>query len=202
MRNRWKWAVVAAVMAACGGGDVEEEPAAQPEPPAQPDQTAVQTPSFDTPAPAGAMDVQISDASGRQIGVARLTESGEGVQVEVRVAGLAAGEHGIHIHSVGRCEPPAFESAGPHFSTGTRQHGLENPQGPHEGDMPNLTVGADGNGTGTFTVRGVQLHGTGGSGLMRQGGTALVIHADRDDQRTDPSGNSGARVACGVISMS
>jgi Cu-Zn family superoxide dismutase len=201
MRIRWGWMVVVMAIAACGGEPAEQETGDEAAPVPQPDQTAAQPPAFEGPTPAGAMDVQISDPTGRQVGVARLTDDGGNLQIEVRVAGLPAGEHGIHVHAAGRCEPPAFESAGAHFTAEPKQHGLENPQGPHTGDMPNLTVGADGTGTGTFTVNAVQLHGTGANGLMKAGGTALVIHADRDDQRTDPSGNSGARIACGVISM-
>ena len=202
MRIRWGWMVVVAAMAACGGDNAEEEPVTEDQPEAAaPEPATPQAPAFDTPTPAGGMDVQIADATGRQVGVARLTESGDGVQIEVRVAGLTPGEHGIHVHAAGRCEAPAFESAGPHFSATPKQHGTQNPQGPHTGDLPNLTVGADGTGTGTFTVSGVQLHGTGANGLMQTGGTSLVIHADRDDMLTDPSGNSGARIACGVISQ-
>lgn len=204
MHTRWGWLFVAVAMtAACGGGtDEAADNALDTAPAGAPDQTDARVPSFDAPAPAGAMDVQINDAGGRTVGVARITEVADGVQLEVRVAGLAPGEHGIHIHAAGLCEAPAFESAGPHFTAGAKQHGLDNPQGPHEGDLPNLTVGADGTGTGMFTARGSQLHGTAENGLMREGGTALVIHAGRDDQRTDPSGNSGAHIACGVISMS
>ena len=203
MRIRWGWMVVVAAIAACGGEAAEDDAATEDEPvPAAPaEQGTAQTPAFDTPAPAGAMDVQIADATGRQVGVARLSESGDGIQIEVRVAGLTPGEHGIHVHAAGRCEPPAFESAGPHFSATPKQHGADNPQGPHTGDLPNLTVGSDGTGTGTFTVSGVQLHGTGANGMMQAGGTSLIIHADRDDMLTDPSGNSGARIASGVISQ-
>ena len=106
--------------------------------------------------------------------------------------------HGIHIHAVGRCDPPDFMSAGDHVNPTNRQHGLRNPQGPHAGDLPNLTVEAGG--TGTFQAANVDLTlGAGANGLFDADGSALVVHADPDDEATEPTGNSGGRIACGVI---
>jgi Cu-Zn family superoxide dismutase len=117
----------------------------------------------------------------------------------VRVSGLEPGsEHGIHFHRNGTCTPPTFESAGEHFNPTQVQHGLENPQGPHTGDMPNIRAGDNGVADTTFVKPATQLRGD-GAALEQSGGIALVVHAQRDDQRTDPSGNSGSRIACGVV---
>jgi Cu-Zn family superoxide dismutase len=140
----------------------------------------------------------LKTADGKEIGTATFSPTKGGVKVAVQVSGLSPGKHGIHIHAVGRCEPPDFKSAGPHFNPLGKEHGLRNPAGAHAGDMPNLSVGRDGKASATFTARGATLDGGPGS-LFKPGGTALVIHAHPDDQKTDPSGKSGARIACGVI---
>ena len=114
----------------------------------------------------------------------------------VRLAGTAMppGVHGIHLHMTGRCEGPAFESAGAHWNPAGRQHGSENPAGPHKGDLPNVTVGPDGALAQTLTVAGATM-----AELRDSDGSALVVHAQADDNKTDPSGNSGDRIACAVI---
>ncbi len=117
------------------------------------------------------------------------------MRLRVEASGLAQGVHGIHVHAVGRCDSPDFASAGPHWNPAGRQHGRDNPQGMHQGDLPNLTIGADGRGSIEVAVGGA----TSMAGLLDADGAALVIHAAPDDYRTDPSGNSGARIACGVI---
>jgi len=138
------------------------------------------------------------DAQGAVVGAATLDEVSGGVKIAGRVGGLKPGEHGFHIHAVGRCEPPAFTTAGAHFNPYGKQHGHKNPEGAHAGDFPNLTVGADGTGSIDVTAAGVTLT-PGRASLLQPGGTSLVIHADPDDEKTDPAGNSGARIACGVI---
>jgi Cu-Zn family superoxide dismutase len=140
----------------------------------------------------------LRNADGKEVGTAVFTPTKNGVEVQVQVANLPPGKHGIHIHAAGKCEPPDFKSAGAHFNPSGRKHGLQNPAGAHAGDLPNLTVGDDGKGKGTLTARGATL-GDGEGSLFGPGGTALVVHADPDDEKTDPAGNSGARIACGVI---
>jgi superoxide dismutase, Cu-Zn family len=155
-------------------------------------------------AAAGAIQVskgakaELRDSQGKMVGTAQLKQVNDGVQISVQVMGLPVGTHAFHIHSVGKCEAPDFESAGAHFNPGGKKHGLKNPDGPHAGDMPNLTVGPDGKGKAQV----VNTHFTlseGANSLFQQGGTAIVIHEKADDDRTDPAGNAGGRIACGVI---
>lgn len=141
---------------------------------------------------------ELRNAAGRTIGTATLTQVGEAVRIVVEVQGLPAGAKGVHIHAVGRCDAPDFTTAAGHFNPHGRQHGALNPQGPHAGDLPNLTVGGDGRGRLETTATLITLLSGPGS-LFDADGSALVVHAAPDDFRTDPTGNSGARVACGVI---
>jgi Cu-Zn family superoxide dismutase len=140
----------------------------------------------------------LRNAEGQVLGMAIFTQEAQGVQISVTVKGLSPGEHGIHIHSVGKCEPPDFLSAGPHFNPTNKKHGLTNPEGPHAGDLPNLVVGEDGSAVYEHITDRVTLT-PGELSLFDEDGSSLVIHADPDDQMTDPAGNSGARVLCGVI---
>jgi Cu-Zn family superoxide dismutase len=142
----------------------------------------------------------IMNAQGTKIGTAKLKAVKGGVQVSMKVEGLPAGDHGIHIHTVGKCEGPAFTTAGGHFNPTGAHHGANNAMDPHPhlGDLPNLTVGANGKVSYSSLARGVTL-GDGSNSLFHDGGTALVIHAKADDLMSDPSGNSGDRIACGVI---
>ena len=157
-------------------------------------------------APTETATADLRDAAGKTVGTARLTgESTGAVRLVVHVDGMTPGNHGIHFHSVGSCGAPgdsvAFAAAGGHHNPLQRKHGLENPDGPHAGDLPNLTVGA--NGTGDLDTRtALATLRDGPTTLLDADGSAVVIHAGADDQKTDPSGNSGARVACGVITKS
>ena len=141
---------------------------------------------------------QLKDAQGRIVGTATLSEDSTGVRIVLRVTGLKPGEHGFHVHTIGKCEPPDFASAGGHFNPAGKKHGLNNPEGPHAGDLPNLRVGPDGIGSADATDARVTLK-DGPTSLFQSAGTALIIHADPDDGKSDPAGKAGARVACGVI---
>ncbi len=147
-------------------------------------------------APSG--KASLKNADGKDVGTATFTPAQGGVAVQVQVANLPPGMHGIHIHTAAKCDPPDFKTAGGHFNPLGKKHGLHNPEGAHAGDMPNLDVGKDGKAKATFTAKGATL-GEGEGSLFGPDGTALVIHADPDDEKTDPAGNSGARIACGVI---
>jgi Cu-Zn family superoxide dismutase len=142
----------------------------------------------------------IVNAQGTQIGSAKLTAAGNSVKVSVKVSQLTPGEHGIHVHTVGKCEGPAFTTAGGHFNPTSSHHGVHNTNSPHPhvGDLPNLVVAKNGKASTSFTIEGATL-GDGANSLFHEGGTALVIHAKADDLMSDPSGNSGDRIACGVI---
>ncbi len=140
----------------------------------------------------------ISNASGEKIGTATFTQAADGVQIAVDVTHLDPGTHGIHIHAVGLCAGPDFKTAGGHFNPGGKKHGKDNSDGPHNGDLMNITAGTDGSAKASLLATNVTL-GPGANSLFQTGGTAIVIHAGPDDYKTDPAGNSGARVACGVI---
>lgn len=143
------------------------------------------------------IEAPIIDTKGAEIGMLTLTQDGDSVRLAVRVRGLSDGLHGIHFHENSRCDTPDFASAGGHFNPEGRHHGLENPEGPHAGDLPNLRV-TGGMADTTLTTGLVTLAG-GPNSLVEPDGRSLIIHADQDDQKTDPAGNSGARVACAVI---
>jgi Cu-Zn family superoxide dismutase len=138
------------------------------------------------------------NAKGAPVGTATFSEKPNGVQLELKVSNLSPGLHGFHIHAVGRCEAPDFKSAGPHFNPEGKQHGWDNPLGHHLGDLQNLDVGPDGKANVRILVPGVTL-GEGSKSLFHEGDTSLVIHEKPDDGKTDPAGNAGARIACGVI---
>ena len=146
-------------------------------------------------------NVVLVNSAGEQVGSSRLEEAAGGVKITLEVSHLPAGVHAFHIHAVGKCEPPEFKSAGGHFNPAGKKHGMENPEGHHAGDMPNIEVGADGTGKAEVLAADVTL-GPGANSLFQPEGTSLVIHAGPDDNRTDPSGNAGARIACGVIERS
>ncbi len=152
--------------------------------------------------PVGSATANLTTASGAAAGTVRLTQAAGGmVTVDVNAVGLTPGAHGIHFHEVGLCDGAgAFASAGAHYNPLSKEHGLERPAGPHAGDAPNLVAGNDGRATLSFTTDRVTLT-SGGTSLFDANGSAVVVHAGPDDQVSQPSGNSGARVACGVVQL-
>jgi superoxide dismutase, Cu-Zn family len=142
--------------------------------------------------------VELKDAQGKPVGTIVLGQKGPGVGLKLKLHDLPPGDHGIHFHQNAKCDGPDFKSAGPHFNPDAKKHGLENPEGHHAGDMLNLTVDANGKADVTLEDKDVTL-AAGAHSLFSNGGTAIVIHAKGDDMKTDPSGNSGDRIACGVI---
>ena len=133
-----------------------------------------------------------------KVGIATLMESPEGVRVAVQAYNLPPGLHGFHIHETGKCDAPDFKSAGGHFNPYGNKHGLKNPEGPHAGDMYNLLVGPEGTASAVM-IAPLAMLGSGQNSLFDKDGSAIVIHAGPDDYRTDPTGDSGDRIACGVI---
>ncbi len=140
----------------------------------------------------------LKDKDGKDVGAVTLIQTGDGVRVAVTGYRLPPGAHGLHIHAAGQCQPPDFASAGAHFNPTGKQHGRVNPAGPHAGDLPNLVVAPSGEGGIDITTKAVSL-GPGPTCLLGDTGTSIVIHAAADDEKTDPTGNSGGRIACGVI---
>jgi Cu-Zn family superoxide dismutase len=141
----------------------------------------------------------IVDTDGKSVGSAELTQGPQGVLVDMRVQGLPDGDHGFHIHAIGKCDPPSFELAGDHFNPDHKKHGLLNPDGPHAGDFPNVHPIGAGRVIVEMLAPDVTLKEGEPDSLLDEDGSALVSPADRDDLRSDPSGNSGDRIACGVI---
>jgi Cu-Zn family superoxide dismutase len=141
----------------------------------------------------------LRDSGGTVRARASAEEAGDSVRIKIEAVAMAPGGYGAHIHSTGRCDPPDFASAGPHWNPTGQEHGKDNPAGMHKGDLPNLLVGADGRGSFEYTIPGAAVSGRGPNAILDGDGAAIVVHAAADDFRTDPSGNSGARIACGVL---
>jgi Cu-Zn family superoxide dismutase len=151
----------------------------------------------DTPA-APTASAKLAAGDGAARGTASVTQAADGLHVLVKATGVTPGIHAVHIHTTGQCAGPDFTSAGGHWNPTAHKHGKDNPAGPHMGDMPNMTVGSDGTGAIEYVVAGGMIS-EGASPLLDTDGAAIVIHAQADDYATDPTGNAGGRVACGVL---
>ena len=189
MRFRWPFVSLASLVACNGGGPpISVPPRPRPEPVAP----VVKTTAY----AAQTATAAIHDLVGARVGAATFTDTHSGLLVTATVTGLGRGAHGVHIHSVGRCEPP-FLSAGPHFNPEKKAHGIRSREGPHRGDLPNIDMPPAGTLKFEFLLPGVTVGGT--NPLIGGDGTSIVFHTSGDDHRTDPDGASGSRLACGVI---
>lgn len=211
--KRWLLLVFALVfllfLAACGNESTEDPPtesdgATEQEPEEDGDDLPqlgdeVDEESEDSGEKILLLTVEMMDSNGEAIGTAELSQEDAGVGVVLEVENLEAGIHGIHFHEAGMCEVPDFETAGAHFNPTDAMHGMDNSDGPHAGDLPNIEVGDDGTAMQEFIAENVTLATGEDNSLLKEGGTALVIHESEDDQATDPSGESGDRIACGVV---
>jgi Cu-Zn family superoxide dismutase len=186
LRNAIGIAVLMLAFVGCGGGD---------------DGAADTTAAPDTATLAGPQMAQavLRDANGREIGMVNLTQEGAGVRISLHLAPVPTGEKGFHIHEVGTCDAPAFEGAGDHLNPDGRSHGFDDPAGPHAGDLRNLTVAADSMAMASELNDRVTLVAGQPNSLLDADGSAIIVHADPDNYRTQPAGNTGARIACGVI---
>lgn len=178
------------VAIACAGGANVGRSSATPNPD-----------SYDESPTSVVAQAALTDKDGKIVGLASFRETRLGVKVEVKVTGSPSGKHGTHIHAVGKCDGPDFVTAGGHFNVNGKTHGLAGSVNAHAGDLPNLVVAADGKGTLLFYSPHVSLNKAASNGLTFGAGTAVVIHASEDDEKTDPAGNSGARIACGVVKL-
>lgn len=141
----------------------------------------------------------LKDADGKGVGTATLTETPNGILIALDLTGIAAGTRAFHVHAVGKCEGPDFKSAGPHFNPDGAKHGIMSEHGPHAGDMPNLEIPADGKLQVEVLNTLIRLKGE--NAVLDEDGAAIVVHAKADDYKTDPAGDAGDRIACGVIAQ-
>ncbi|WP_343346218.1 superoxide dismutase family protein [Sphingomicrobium sp. XHP0239] len=184
MRTIMAVAVLGLAVASCGDAPEEEVET----------DTAVQ----DDMAAPEMQQAQLMDADGNSVGTVEYRDDGTNLTLMVQASGLAEGPHAVHLHETGMCKGPEFQSAGGHWNPEGNQHGRDNPEGAHLGDLANMTVGADGMGQSNFIVEGVGVS-SGRYSLSDSDGTALMIHAEADDYQTDPGGDAGSRVACAVL---
>jgi len=183
-------AVTGLVALACAGGASVGRSTETPDPD-----------SYDDAPTAQVANAAITDKDGKIVALASFRETRLGVRVEIKALGLPPGKHGTHIHGVGKCDGPDFVSAGGHFNVNDKQHGVPGAVSSHAGELPNLEIGPDGKGKLLFYSPHASLNKAASNGLTFGAGTAVIIHAQEDDYKTQPAGNSGARIACGVVKL-
>ncbi|MFL0361976.1 superoxide dismutase family protein [Pseudobacillus sp. 179-B 2D1 NHS] len=207
------------IVSACGGGEdkaadkqkndettSENNSTATEEQPSEETSTEKQAPtSPDEPISEDGEDndsqvIDLKNSEGKKVGIAELKQTNEGVSIKVEASDLPPGEHGFHIHETGKCEKPDFESAGGHFNPTNASHGMNHEKGPHAGDLPNLNVGEDGTVKAEMIAKEVTLNSGEDHSLIDEDGSALVVHEKADDGESQPAGDAGTRIACGVIS--
>jgi len=151
-----------------------------------------------------AVTVPLKTSTGQDAGTATFTPGKDKtVRIKLQLKNLPAGDHAVHIHEHALCDAPDFKTAGGHFNPDSKQHGIQNPQGHHNGDLPqNVTVSAAGTGSATFKVGYLSLDPSAANSIFANGGTSIMVHEKADDMKTDPTGNAGNRIACGVIAPS
>lgn len=162
---------------------------------------AVRVPSAHA-AKATNLKVKLATSTGQDAGTATFIQRKNGVRVKLDLKNLPVGEHGVHIHQNPKCDAPDFKTAGGHFNPDGKKHGINNPEGHHNGDLPmNVSVGEDHTGSASFVVDRLSLDPAAPDSLFLNGGTSIVVHEKADDMKTDPAGNAGNRIACGVITQ-
>lgn len=184
----WTATAIPFLLAGCNAPDASTPPADENAPAAEAVTNAEETPAAERAA------ADLKTADGAAAGKATAATINGRITLTLQVQGLPPGQHGAHVHMTGKCDAPKFESAGGHWNPADAQHGLDAPAGQHAGDMPNLVVDDNGRGTLEYELKGATF-----AGLMDDDGSAMVVHASADDQKTDPSGNSGDRIACGIF---
>lgn len=190
MRHRWSYIALGSLVACTSGPPIQVAPPPVQPPPAPPPAPVVKTMVLTS------ASATIRDLAGARVGSATFTDTFNGLLISGTVTGLGLGAHGVHIHSVGKCESP-FTTAGPHFDADHKKHGFRIREGPHTGDLPNIDMPAAGTLKFEFLLKGVTVNGP--NALLAGDGASIVFHSGRDDFLTDPDGAAGARLACGVI---
>ncbi|WP_010648515.1 superoxide dismutase family protein [Oceanobacillus massiliensis] len=190
---------LAMFLTACGGNEAEQDTQNQNTDDSTQSESANEEAQETNATAEEEVLVSLKNPEGQVVGTATLTEEESGVGIKLEGEDLPPGSHGFHIHEVGKCDPPDFESAGAHYNPTDAKHGFDDPEGPHAGDMKNIEVAEDGTVTADVLNEMVTLKEGTDNTLYTEEGTALMIHSDADDYKTQPSGNAGERIACGVI---
>ncbi len=196
MRRLLRATLVSIAVLGCSSSPTVYGHAPQPAPSTPLPVSAKPTPPPPPAHPTATASAILRDLAGARVGTVTFTDAYGGVIIAGNLTGLGLGAHAIHIHETGKCDPP-FTTAGVHFNPGGKHHGFLNPDGPHLGDLPNIDTPAAGKLRFEFMLPGATIRGT--NALLDADGAAIVIHGSRDNYRTDPTGDSGARIACGII---